>query len=77
MDKIIAWCGSNTTRAKVTRTIVQGALSCIVAYIPTWAGANLPPEVTATMIPAIMAVLAAAQAWIGSKGVYTGGDVDA
>lgn len=66
----IEWCGSDTTGAKVARTIVQGVVSLLIVMIPTWAGGHLPPVVTASLVPAIMAVLAAFQSWLGKKGVY-------
>ena len=70
MQKFIEWCGSNTTGAKVARTVAQGIVSLLIVMIPMWAGGHLPPVVTASLVPAIMAVLAAFQSWLGKKGVY-------
>lgn len=70
MQRFIEWCGSNTTGAKVARTIVQGIVAFLVVMIPQWATGHLISEATATIIPAIMAVLAAFQSWLGKKGVY-------
>ena len=70
MQKFLEWCGSNTTGAKVARTVVQGIGAFLVVMIPQWATGHLIPEATATIIPAIMAVLAAFQSWLGKKGVY-------
>lgn len=70
MQKFLEWCGSNTTGAKVARTVVQGIVAFLVVMIPQWATGHLIPEATATIIPAIMAVLAAYQSWLGKKGVY-------
>lgn len=70
MRRFIEWCGSNTTGAKVARTIVQGIVAFLIVMIPQWASGHLIPEATATIIPAIMAVLAAFQSWLGKKGVY-------
>lgn len=70
MQKFLEWCGSNTTGAKVARTVVQGIVAFLVVMIPQWATGHLIPEATATIIPAIMAVLAAFQSWLGKKGVY-------
>lgn len=70
MNAFIRWCGSNTTGAKVARTIIQGIVAFLIVMIPQWASGHLIPEATATIIPAIMAVLAAFQSWLGKKGVY-------
>lgn len=70
MQKFIEWCGSNTTGAKVARTIVQGVVAFLIVMIPQWATGHMIPEATATIIPAIMAVLAAFQSWLGKKGTY-------
>lgn len=70
MNAFIRWCGSNTTGAKVARTIIQGLVAFLIVMIPQWASGHLIPEATATIIPAIMAVLAAFQSWLGKKGVY-------
>lgn len=70
MNAFIRWCGSNTTGAKVARTIIQGLVAFLIVLIPQWASGHLIPEATATIIPAIMAVLAAFQSWLGKKGVY-------
>ena len=70
MQRFIEWCGSNTTGAKVARTITQGVVSLLIVMIPTWAGGHLPPVVTASLVPAIMAVLAAFQSWLGHKGTF-------
>lgn len=75
-ERFLKWCASNTTSAKVTRTIAQGVVSLLVAWLPTWAGANLPPAVTASIIPACMAILAALQSWLGKTGTYMDGDAD-
>lgn len=66
----IEWCGSDTTGAKVARTVVQGVVAFLVVMIPQWATGHLIPEATATIIPAIMAVLAAFQSWLGHKGTF-------
>lgn len=70
MNAFIRWCGSNTTGAKVARTIVQGIVSFLIVMVPQWAGEYLPVQATACIIPAIMAILAAFQSWLGKKGVY-------
>lgn len=70
MHKFIEWCGSNTTGAKVARTIVQGIVSFLIVMIPQWAAGYLPAPVTACIIPALMAILAAFQSWLGKKGTY-------
>ena len=70
MSRFIKWCASNTTGAKVARTIVQGIVAFLIVMIPQWAVGYMIPEATATIIPAVMAVLAAFQSWLGKKGVY-------
>ena len=70
MDAFIRWCGSNTTGAKVARTLVQGVVSFLIVMVPQWAAGYLPVQATATIIPAVMAVLAAFQSWLGKQGTY-------
>lgn len=70
MRKFIEWCGSNTTGAKVARTIVQGIVAFLIVMVPQWAAGHMIPEATATIIPAVMAILAAFQSWLGKKGTF-------
>lgn len=76
-SKFVEWCGRDTTWGKVTRTVFQGVLGVAAALVPNLLGMCLPPEVTAAMVPCFMAILAAAQSWLGQKGTYmTDGEKD-
>lgn len=70
MTAFLKWCASNTTSAKVTRTIAQGIISVLLVMVPTWAGQALPAQVATALVPCIMALLSAAQSWLGARGTY-------
>lgn len=61
------WCGSDTTTARCTRTIAQGIVGALIAYLPDLvAGATvIPTEYKALVVALVMAVLSPVQAELG------------
>lgn len=61
-EKFVAWCGDPSPSARLQRTIVQGLIGVLTAWLTSLAG--MPEIATVTVVPAVMAVLAPIQACI-------------
>lgn len=59
VEKFLAWCHADTPAARFERTVAQGLVAVVVAGVTTgeWG--------TASIVAAVMAVLAPVQAEIG------------
>lgn len=61
------WCASDSASARCTRTIAQGVVGAVIAYLPDLvAGATvIPAEYKALVVAVAMAVLSPIQSSIG------------
>lgn len=61
------WCASDSASARCTRTIAQGIVGAVIAYLPDLvAGATvIPAEYKALVVAVAMAVLSPIQSSIG------------
>lgn len=57
---------SNTPAARVMRTIVQGVIGAVIAWLTVISG-QVPEIVSMLVIPVTMAVLSPIMGWIGEK----------
>lgn len=55
---------SNSTGARLMRTIVQGVIGVLISYLTVIAG-DAPEIVSLLIIPLVMAILSPIMGWIG------------
>ena len=68
MEAIKKWLKSNSTAARLTRTIAQGVISVLVVNIDYLVGfIHISPETKAILVAVIMAILSPIMAELGGK----------
>lgn len=67
MGNVKKFCGSNKTRDKVLRTILQGVISAIVVNLDLLVGLipAIPVELKTVLVPVLMAILTPIMAALG------------
>lgn len=67
IDSFKKWCASDTASARCTRTIAQGIIGAIIAYLPDLVSGStvIPVEYKALVVALAMAILSPIQSGLG------------
>lgn len=75
MEKIKRWLRSNSTSARLTRTIVQAVISVLIANVDLLVGyLSFTPEMKAFIVAICMAILSPIMSELGGKEVAPDGN---
>ena len=67
LNRVKAWCGSDTKTARCTRTIAQGIVGVLITFAPdlVTGSAVIPNEYKPAVVALLMACLSPIQASLG------------